>query len=316
MPQSNTANSGTNAEILSDMVMTSLEYNTLLIGPMYVDGADSSKRATEDRRPIGLKDFSNDSKGQGHRKGDVVTWTRLGTFGPATDFNGTVNPRVLDQDSKQLAINYYKELSWEIAERAKIQRSFMDLQYYAKAAANAWALTIERTITPLFILFDIEIGDGTGNMTAETSQQAWLESRKYGIDYKNKDLKAVQLVTDNAFVSLKREGALSEYQIGGMDAVESWNSAEIKQTPMGVPIMPLSPLTSSSLGLAGGTPYQAIITNEAICVGMAVKPSFVAKDELIAANISRLSVMHGLWGTDIFRSEGGAYLNYTLSNGV
>ena len=316
MPQSNNSNTGYNAEILSDMVMTSLEYNTLLLGPAYVDGSDSSKRASEDRRPVEFKDFSADAKGQGHRKGDTVTWTRLGTFDPATDFNGTVNPRVLSNEQHQLEINYYKELSWEIALRTKIQRSFVDAENYAKAAANAWALTIERTIVPLFALFDLSIGDGTGNLSTDSFQEAWLESRRVGIDYKNKMHKAVALVTDNSYVSLKREGALSEYQIGGMAAVESWNSADIKQTPMGVPVLPMSPLTSSSLGSAGGTPYQAILTNEGICVGMAVRPSYVAKDEKIAANISTLSVMHGLWGTDIFRGEGGCYLNYTLNNGI
>lgn len=316
MPQSNTANSGFNAQILSDLVMTTLEYKTLLLGPMYVDGADSSKRAKEDRRPIEFKDFSAEAKGQGHRKGDVVTWTRIGTFDPATDFNGTVNPRVLEQQQYQLPINYYKELSWEVALRAKVQRSFMDSEFYAQAAANAWALTIERTIVPLFVTFDVSVGNGTGNLSTDSLQEAWIRSRRFGVDYVDKSLKATALVTDNSYVSLKREGQLSEYQIGGMAAVESWNSAEIKQTPMGVPVLPLSPLTSSSLGLAGGTPYQAILTNEAICVGMAVKPSYVTKGEKIAANISELSVMHGLWGTNVFRGEGGCFLNYTLSNGL
>lgn len=318
MVQSNIGNTGYNAEILADEVQTSLEYETLFIGPMFVDGADTAARAEADRRPVEFKDFSSIAKGQGHRKGDTVTWTRLGTFQNATDFNGTVNPQILGQEQKTLEINYYKELSWDIQDRTTKQRSFVDGVYYGNAAAKAWAETIEKTIMPQFILGSSEnvIGDGTGNITTASIESAWLKLEKQGIKADNKKYKTTAYVTPNTFVALKKEGKLSEYQLGGTDAVTSWNSGQIKQTPMGIPIVPLSSKTASSLGQAGGTAYQAILTNESLMVGVLERPNYFVKDEKIATSISHLSVMKALWGVGIYRPEAIAYLNGTYNNGI
>lgn len=316
MVQSNTGNSGRNSEILSDQIQTSLEYETEFIGPMFVDGASTAARAEADRRPVYFKDFSSDAKGQGHRKGDTVTWRRVGVFANATPFNGTVNPQILEQEDKTLTMNYYYELSWDRADRLDKQRSFVDNAYYAEAAAPAWGETIEKTIMPQLILGDLSIGDGTGNVTTDSIQYAWLELEKQGIRGDNAKYKTTAYVTPNAFVALKREGKLSEYQLGGMEATKSWNSGTIKQTPMGIPICPLSSRTASSLGQAGGTAYQAVLTKDALMVGMVQKPNYWVKEEKIASTISKISVMSALWGVGVYRPEALVHLNYTYNNGL